>query len=118
LNEIDKVIGVNIDKATDYFVKVDNYGRVGMNSIFSINIFWIIAIIISLIVIFVFESGHGLLCCSWCCLYLTMIFSLFVGLVFLFIGAFLQNLSLGVLGFIEDISQSKSSGPFAEIIDC
>ena len=118
LNAIDKVIGYNIDQVTNYFVKADNYGRAGMNSIFSINIFWIVAIIISLIIIFLFKSGHCLLCCSWCCLYLTMIFSLFVGLVFLFIGAFLQNLSLGVLGFIEGISQSKSSGAFAQIIDC
>lgn len=116
-NDIDKVIGVNIDKATDYFVKADNYGRTGMNSLFIINIFWIIAIIISLIVIFLCKT-HCLLCFSWCCLYLTKIFSLFAGLTFLLIGAFLQNFSLGVLAFIEDISQSKTSGPFAEIIDC
>ena len=79
-----------------------------MNLIFRINLALIIAIIISLILIFFFKRGHCLLCCSWSLLYLFLLLILVIGALFLVVGLFIQNLASGIITFIHNINDLKS----------
>ena len=119
LNSLDNKIAKAIDTVDDSLVYVDNIGRTAMNVIFSINIALVIAITVSLVLILFFKKGHCLLCTSWCLLYIFMIFTLSIGIVFLLIGIFLQNLSLGVLGFLENIKKLETEpSTVIDVVDC
>ena len=117
LKTLDSKVGVvidNIDESLDY---IDNAGRAAMNVLFTINIVLVIAITVSLALILFFKKGHCLLCTSWCLLYNFMIATLGIAILFLLIGIFLQNVSVGVLGFLENIKKDDSS-TVADVLDC
>ena len=105
---IDKRIGGYIDYFDVTLDVLDSFSRSIMNLIFSINLALIIAIIISLILIFFFKRGHCLLCCSWSLLYLFLLLTLVIGALFLVVGLFIQNLASGIITFIHNINDLKS----------
>lgn len=117
LNTLDSKIAVVLDNVDESLEYIDEAGRTVMNVLFTINIALVIAITVSLVLILFFKKGHCLLCTSWCLLYNFMISTLGIAILFLLIGIFLQNLSVGVLGFLENIKKDDSS-TVADVLDC
>ena len=121
MNSIDQIIGDSIGDIDDIFDNIDEVIRKIMNAIFGINICLVIFVIISLVCLLFWKKGNCCLCCSWFIQYSFMFLTLLIGAVFLIIALFFQNLSIGILSFIENI-KNKESSDFPElardIIDC
>ena len=110
VTSIDKVIGESIgslDDTLDHYL--DGYVRTFMNVLFSINIVLIIFVVLALVCLFFRKKGYCCLCFSWFFLYNFMFFTIILGLLFLLLGLFFQNLSIGILSFLQNIKDKVSS---------
>ena len=120
VDSIDKEIGDGIGKIDDVFDDLDGFVRIFMNVLFAINLGLIIFVALSLLCLFR-KRGHCCLCFSWFFLYILMFLTICLGLVFLVIGLLFQNLSVGILYFIQNIND-KVNSDFPEIarniLDC
>ena len=112
IDDIDSKIGEVIDNFEDAIHEIDSVGRGVMNTLFSLNIGLMIAIFVSLLLMYYFKCGHCLLCISWFFLYIFMLLSLILGTLFLVLGLFVQGLSSGInyaIRSLDDDSDDSAS---------
>ena len=110
VTSIDKVIGESIgslDDTLDHYL--DGYVRTFMNVLFSINIVLIIFVVLALVCLLFRKKGYCCLCFSWFFLYNFIFLTIILGLLFLLLGLFFQNLSIGILSFLQNIKDKVSS---------
>ena len=107
IDDIDSKIGEVIDNFEDAIHEIDSVGRGVMNTLFSLNIGLMIAIFVSLLLMYYFKCGHCLLCISWFFLYIFMLLSLILGTLFLVLGLFVQGLSSGINYAIRNLDDDS-----------
>lgn len=110
VSSIDKVIGEGIGSIDDVLDHaLDGIVRTFMNVLFAINLVLIILVALALVCLLFRKKGHCCLCFSWFFLYNFMFLTIILGLLFLLIGLFFQNVSIGILSFLQNIKDKVSS---------
>ena len=112
IDDIDSKISEVIDNFEDAIHEIDSFGRGVMNTLFSLNIGLMIAIFVSLLLMYYFKCGHCILCFSWFFLYIFMLLSLILGTLFLVLALFVQGLSSGInyaIRSLDDDSDDSAS---------
>ena len=110
VSSIDEVIGKSIGSLDDTLDHIlDGIVKAFMNVIFSINLVLIILVVLALVCLLFRKKGYCCLCFSWFFLYNFMFLTIILGLLFLLLGLFFQNLSIGILSFLQNIKDKVSS---------
>ena len=108
INSIDNSIASKINEYDEVFDQVNSYSRKSINTLFSINLVIVIAVGVSLLLLFLCNKGLFLLCISWFILYLLMLLTFFLGAIFGLVGSFAQDASSSVYYLIENLDEIKS----------
>lgn len=116
INGVDEKIGNVLDNVDKVLDDINKASHSTMNIIFGTNLVLVILIIVSLVLIYFYKFGHCFLCLNWTLLYIIMLFSVVIGMLFLVIGLFLQNLSYSINNNIKDIKKLDENNKIFEVI--